>query len=100
MGFEVVEPVDDRSPMAQALAQGSQVTAISLMMVIPAIIGHFIDQRLGTLILFTGIGFVVGVAAAVFQLVQLVRYQNRRDDLQRENARKNQSDSDQVDSDQ
>lgn len=42
------------------------------MMVIPAMIGYFIDQYLGTVILFTAIGLVCGVAGAVIQLIQFV----------------------------
>lgn len=80
----MVEPIDDRSLMAQALSQGSHVTAISLMMVIPAIMGYFVDQRLNTLILFTGLGFVLGIAIATWQLVQFVRHQERQGQKRRD----------------
>jgi len=50
------------------------------MMVIPAIIGYLIDQRLGTLILFTALGLAAGMAAAIWQLVQFVAIEDRRAD--------------------
>jgi F0F1-type ATP synthase assembly protein I len=76
----VTEPVDDRSATAQALSKASQVTSISLMMIIPAIIGYFIDQRLNTLILFTALGLMIGMAGAIWQLVQFVKFQDRQSD--------------------
>ena len=76
----MTEPVDDRSATAKALSKASQVTAISLMMIIPAIIGYFIDQRLRTLILFTAIGLILGMAGAIWQLVQFVKFQDQQSD--------------------
>lgn len=66
---------DDRSPTAKALAKVSQITSISLMMIIPALIGYLVDQYAKTLILFTAIGLVVGMAAAIKQLVDFVAHQ-------------------------
>ena len=71
--------IDDRSPTAKALAKVTQITTISLMMVIPAIIGYFVDQYFGTLILFTAIGLVVGIASAVKQLIDFVAHQDKDD---------------------
>lgn len=48
------------------------------MMIIPAIIGYFVDQRLQTLILFTAIGLIVGMSAAIWQLVKFVAMENRQ----------------------
>ena len=56
------------------------VPSISLMMIIPAIIGYLIDQRLGTLILFTAIGLVLGMSAAIWQLVQFVAAEDKREE--------------------
>ncbi len=72
----VADPVDDRSPTAKALSTVSHVTSISLMMIVPAIIGYFIDQYFKTLILFTSIGLVLGIASAVWQLIQFVAAQD------------------------
>ncbi len=63
--------------MAKALSKVTQITAISLMMIVPAIVGHFIDRRFGTVILFTAIGLVLGMVAAVWQLVQFVAHQDQ-----------------------
>ena len=74
--------IDDRSPTAKALSKVSQITAISLMMIIPAIIGYFVDQYFGTLILFTAIGLILGIAAAVKQLIDFVAHQDKNDSNQ------------------
>ena len=81
-----MDPVqDDRSPTAKAISKVAEITTISLMMIIPAIIGYFIDQQLGTFILCTGIGLVLGIASAVLQLMKFVAIeQQNRDDEQTE----------------
>ena len=78
----MIQPEDDRSPSAKALSKVSQITSISLMMIIPAIVGYFVDQRLKTLILFTAIGLIVGMSAAIWQLVKFVAMENRQNDAQ------------------
>jgi F0F1-type ATP synthase assembly protein I len=72
----VNQNIDDRSPVAKALSKVSQITAISLMMIIPALIGYFVDQYFGTVILFTALGLVLGVGSAVWQLIQFVAHQD------------------------
>lgn len=74
----MIQTEDDRSPTAKAFSKVSQITSISLMMIIPAIIGYFVDQRLQTLILFTAIGLIVGMSAAIWQLVKFVAMENRQ----------------------
>ena len=56
------------------------------MMIIPAIVGYFVDQRLKTLILFTAIGLIVGMSAAIWQLVKFVAMENRQNDAQAEDS--------------
>ena len=68
---------DDRAPAAKAIALVSQITTISLMMVIPAILGYFVDQWLNTVAVFTVVGLVFGVAAAVQQMIRLVKSMNK-----------------------
>ena len=77
---------DDRSPTAKAFSKVSEITSISLMMIIPAIIGYFVDQRLGTLILFTAIGLIVGMSAAIWQLVKFVALENQKEQSQQEDS--------------
>jgi F0F1-type ATP synthase assembly protein I len=71
--------IDDRSPTAKALSKVTQITAISMMMIIPAIIGYWIDQYLGTKILCALLGLVLGVAAAIQQLIAFVANQDNED---------------------
>ena len=64
--------VDDRSAMAKAVSLASDVFAISLLMVAPALIGHLIDQYLSLPHVLLISGFVVGMLGAVYQLIKLV----------------------------
>ena len=68
----MTQDIDDRSPTAKAMSKVSEISTISLMMVIPAFIGHFVDKQFGTVILFTALGLVLGVTGAVLQLIKLV----------------------------
>ena len=44
----MVEPRDDRSPLALAVEWSSRIIAIAVEMVAPALVGAWIDVRLGT----------------------------------------------------
>lgn len=67
------QPEDTRSPMAKALDLVSQLTTISLMAVLPAVGGYFIDNFLNTKIVFILIGLAIGLTAGGFQLMKLVK---------------------------
>ena len=73
----MTENGDDRSPMSKALATASQITTIGLTMILPALIGYFIDQWAGTVLLFVVLGLIFGVASAILQLSKLVAQLNR-----------------------
>ena len=65
-------PIDDRSPSAKAMSKVSEILACCLMMIIPALIGVWLDRTFSTMILFTLLGLVIGVTGAVLQLKRLV----------------------------
>ena len=62
---------DDRSSLAVATAWASQVTTIALEMALPALVGHWIDGRLGTGALFLLLGTAFGFAAGMWHLLRL-----------------------------
>ena len=64
--------VDDRSPMAKSLGRASDVFIISLLMVVPGLMGYGLDQWLGTPKVFLLIGFFLGMIGATAQLYRLV----------------------------
>lgn len=72
------ESQDTRSPMAKALDLVSQITTISLTAVLPAVGGYFIDNWLGTTIVFILIGLALGMTGAGFQLMNLVKKLERQ----------------------
>ena len=53
-------PSDDRSKLARAIELGSLGTSIAMEMVVPILIGIFIDRRLGTTPGFTILGQRLG----------------------------------------
>ena len=69
--------IDDRSAMAKAMSKASELTAISLMTIVPALIGIWIDRQLSTVILFTLLGLFFGMLGAGLQLKKLVTVPKR-----------------------
>ena len=58
--------------MAKAMSQASEVIAACMLMIVPALIGYLVDQRVGTGFLFTVLGLIFGMVGAVLQLMRLV----------------------------
>lgn len=69
----VTTPSDDPSPIAVAYLWASRIIVVALEMVLPGLAGYWLDQRLGTVVLFMLIGFVLGSTAAIIHLVQVTR---------------------------
>ena len=67
----VADPPDDRTPLAQAAEWSSRITTIALEMVVPGLIGLWIDRQLGTVMVFLVLGVAVGMTAGMMHLVRL-----------------------------
>ena len=65
--------VDDRSPTAKAMSIVSRITTISLLAILPIVIGSWLDDWLGYKPVLTLLGMVFGLTAAGFQLMRLVK---------------------------
>ena len=61
----------DRSPLLVAAEWSSRVTSVVLQMVLPALVGYWLDQRFGTVALFVSLGAALGIGAATWNLVRL-----------------------------
>ena len=72
-GVDLTKNVDDRSSIAKGMSRGSEIVSVCMMMIIPALIGYFVDQKIGTRFLLTILGFVFGMSAAVWQLMKIVK---------------------------
>ena len=66
----VNDPPDQRSPMAEALDWVSRITSISILMVLPGVLGYLADAKLNTKVLFTLLGFGLGMFAGIWQLIK------------------------------
>jgi F0F1-type ATP synthase assembly protein I len=55
----------------------SRITAVCFEMVVPALLGYWIDQRLGTKILFTMLGSVLGMVGGMISLLRITRLLSR-----------------------
>ena len=80
--------VDDkeRPPMVVAFEWVGKITGIGLEMVLPGILGHWLDERWGTGFLAL-VGFALGLTVAIWHLLRITGNENRpRDD--RPNSKK------------
>ncbi len=64
-------PPDDRSNMAKAYQWLSRIFTVALEMVVPGLVGYWLDQRLGTRVVFTLLGFAFGVPWAIWHLLRM-----------------------------
>lgn len=62
----------DLSPMAVAMRWVSRVTGVVLMMVLPGLLGIYLDKRWGTGFCVL-IGFAFGLAVGIWMLTQFVQ---------------------------
>jgi hypothetical protein len=66
---------DDRSAIARAVQLASSVTTVSLEMVLPVLVGHWIDRWLGVNAVFAILGGTVGLTAGIWSLVRMTQPQ-------------------------
>ena len=76
--WAVTNPTDDRSPLAKATEWATSVTAIACEMAVPLLVGVWIDRRLGTRIVFAGMGGLIGLAAGIWSLLRSDGYPSAR----------------------
>ena len=69
----MAKPPDDRSAMAIAFQWSFTVMTIAAMMVVPGLMGYWLDQRLGTKAVFLLVGFVLGSILAGFALMRIAK---------------------------
>ena len=67
----VIQSDDDRSSLAIAMVWSSRVTAISLEMALPGVLGFWLDSRWGTIPLLTVLGAIAGFVLGMASLLKL-----------------------------
>jgi F0F1-type ATP synthase assembly protein I len=64
---------DDRSSIGRAIGLGNTLITISLEMALPGAIGYWIDQRLGTKVVFLILGLILGITTGMWHLIKLTK---------------------------
>lgn len=67
------DPSDDHTSYTNAMQWVSHITTIAVEMVLPIVIGYWLDQRLGTKIVFMILGLVLGFSTGMWHLLKLVK---------------------------
>ncbi len=68
----------ERSPVAIAFQWSATVMTIALGMVVPGLVGHWLDTKLGTRAVFLLIGFAVGGLMAALALGRIAKNRTGR----------------------
>lgn len=69
--------------MAVAVQWATRVTTIALEMVVPALLGWWLDQYLGTRLVFLALGGILGLITGMRSLLRIAEAANRRNGTQR-----------------
>ncbi len=64
-------PPDDRLAAARAYDRATQIVAVAIGMAAPPLAGHYVDNRLGTRVLFTIGGAAFGLTYGIWHLLKL-----------------------------
>ncbi|MBI2824694.1 MAG: AtpZ/AtpI family protein [Planctomycetia bacterium] len=67
----MVDPKDELSPIVIASQWATRIMAVAGEMVLPGLLGLWVDTRLGTRVVFMLIGFGLGSTLAVWHLVKM-----------------------------
>lgn len=73
----MTETPDDRPPMVLAMEWASRVITISLEMALPGLGGYWLDQRLGTGVLFVALGGLLGLGLGMWSLMKIALSPNK-----------------------
>ncbi len=71
--LRMANQLDNRSATAKGAAWASRIMTVSLEMVVPGLIGYWLDTKLGTKFVLMLAGFVFGLTAAIKHLLYLTR---------------------------
>jgi hypothetical protein len=67
----VTTPPDDRPPQVIAAQWTSHITTVSFEMILPGLAGLWVDGKLGTVCVFTLLGFGLGMTVGLMHLLRL-----------------------------
>lgn len=62
---------DERSSLAVGYQWSIVISTIGMQMTLPALFGYWLDKRLGTVMLFTLLGAVLGMTSGMMQLLKI-----------------------------
>jgi F0F1-type ATP synthase assembly protein I len=69
----VTENPDDRDAIAQAWAWSSRIISVALEMALPGVLGYWLDQKLGSVVVFLVLGVILGMTGGLYHLIKMVQ---------------------------
>ena len=62
---------DDRSPLAKAYQWSARIMVVALEMVLPGLVGLWIDRQIGSVFVFLLIGLALGCTGGIWHLIRM-----------------------------
>jgi F0F1-type ATP synthase assembly protein I len=78
--YQLTTTPDDLSRLAQAYQWASRIMVLSLEMVLPGLVGFWIDRKLGTVCAFLLVGLIGGCTLGMRRVIRLVAKDTKQDD--------------------
>ena len=75
----MTEKPDDRSLLAKSTEWATNASTVAAEMVVPIVLGAWLDSRLGLKGLFAILGGVIGVSTGIWSLLKMVEPMRRKD---------------------
>ncbi len=66
-------PPDNRAPWAAAWGWASLAISVALEMVLPGLLGYWVDRQLGTLMVFLVLGLALGMTSGLIHLIRIAK---------------------------
>ena len=79
----MADPADDQTSQIVAGQLVTRLTTVAIEMVLPGVLGYWIDQRLNTKFVFMLLGFGSGLTLGVWHLIRMTATPKRDESSQR-----------------
>lgn len=74
---------DKRSPIAVGYTWSAMITSIAMEMALPPLLGAWLDHKCGTLVVFTILGALLGMAVGLMHILKIAK-QSEKDETDSE----------------
>jgi F0F1-type ATP synthase assembly protein I len=78
--------------VAKAYQWASRIMVVCIEMILPGLAGYWVDQKLGTVLVFMSIGLAIGSIWGMRHLLRMIAAENRRGGASNNNSHEDRGD--------